>query len=148
MKTFKNALLVFAFALAAISCEEDEKDIPETDLPQEARNFIELHFPGTTIKRIVRDNERSIDYDIWLQNGFFLEFNEAGNWVEIDGKGAAIPVAIINELPDALTTYLSENYAADTVISLDLDGGVYEVELSTGLELIFDTNGTFVRLED
>lgn len=147
MNKLITSLLVFTFPLFAISCDDEEKVIPETDLPQAARNFIALHFPQQTIKLTVRDEE-SIEFEVWLDDEFSLEFNEAGNWNEINSRGTAIPASIINELPESLTTYLSENYATYTVVKLEIEGSFYEVKLSNQLELIFDGNGNFLRLDD
>lgn len=148
MNKLITALLLVAFATSVISCEDEEETITESDLPQEAVNFIQLHFPDETIKRIIHDNEKSIDYDVWLDNGFELEFDEAGIWNQIDGNGLAIPSSITDELPAALTTYLLNNYETYAVVSLDIDGGVYDVVLSTQVELIFDANGKFIRIDD
>jgi hypothetical protein len=148
MNKLITALLLVALSSSVISCKEEEETITESDLPQEAVNFIQLHFPGETIKRIIRDNEKSVDYDVWLDNGFALEFDEAGIWNQIDGKELSIPTSIIDELPEPLTTYLSENYESYAVVSLDIEGGVYEVVLSTQVEMHFDTNGNFIRLDD
>lgn len=148
MNKLITALLLVALSSSVISCEDEEETITESDLPQEAVNFIQLHFPGETIKRIIRDNEKSVDYDVWLHNGFELEFDEAGIWNQIEGKELAIPSSIIDELPEALTTYLFENYETYAVVSLDIDGGVYDVVLSTQVELHFDANGNFIRFDD
>jgi len=50
-------------------------------------------------------------------------------------------------LPEAILTYISQNYPNATIHEADFEDGGYEVELSNDLELYFDTNGLFLYSE-
>lgn len=58
----------------------------------------------------------------------------------------------IADLPQAITTYVTENYPQSTIEEAEKeeeDGAVvYEIELNTGEELIFAADGSFLRLEE
>ena len=47
-----------------------------------------------------------------------------------------------------ITAYINANYPNTTVIEVDVEGQRIEVELSNNVELIFDSNGNFIRLDD
>ena len=47
-----------------------------------------------------------------------------------------------------ISDYISTNYPNDTVTEVEIENQKIEVELSSGIELIFDINGNFVRLDD
>jgi len=47
-----------------------------------------------------------------------------------------------------IADYISTNYPNDTVTEVEIENQKIEVELSSGIELIFDLNGNFLRLDD
>jgi hypothetical protein len=47
-----------------------------------------------------------------------------------------------------IADYISANYPNDSVTEVEIENQKIEVELSSGIELIFDINGNFVRLDD
>ena len=137
--------LAIAFALLTLGCDENDKVLEGSELPETASNFIELHFPQQSIKHTTRDED---DYQATLDNDLSLEFNLDGSWNEINGNGAEIPASILETLPASLSGYLSANYPEVTVVKIEIDPGNYELRLSNGLELVFDNAGNFVRLDD
>lgn len=52
-----------------------------------------------------------------------------------------------SELPTAILDYLSTNYPNIAIDEVELEDGIYEVELVNGLELEFDINGNFLSVE-
>lgn len=141
-------LAAAAIVVVATSCEDDEKVVPANKLPQTAQNFIDTHFPDATITRVVKDTEGSTEYDVRLDNGFKLEFNGSGNWREVEGYGLEIPASFVSELPDAMTTYIETNHSTQSLSKVELNRSRYEVELTGGLEIIFNLEGGFVRYDD
>jgi len=49
---------------------------------------------------------------------------------------------------EKIKAYLSANYANQNVVEVEVEQQKIEVKLNNGKELIFDLNGTFVRLDD
>ena len=47
-----------------------------------------------------------------------------------------------------IADYISANYPNDSVTEVEIENQKIEVELSSGIELIFDLNGNFLRLDD
>ena len=146
MKKIIYVALAIVFALVTISCDDDnDKVLEQAELPEAARNFVELHFPQQTIKHTTRDED---DYKMTLDNGVIIEFNLDGSWDEVKGNGTEIPTSVIEVLPVSLLGYLSTNHSGAGIVRLEMDGGNYETELSNRLELIFDRDGNFLRQDD
>ena len=80
-----------------------------------------------------------------LTNGDELEFDSDGEWKEVECKRTAVPVRF---LPDAVKLYLNQNFATDSVEKVKRTSRNIEVELGNGLEVIFDTEGNFKRMDD
>jgi ABC-type Zn2+ transport system substrate-binding protein/surface adhesin len=47
-----------------------------------------------------------------------------------------------------IADYISANYPNNSVTEVEIENQKIEVELSSGIELIFDLNGNFLRLDD
>jgi len=59
---------------------------------------------------------------------------------------------VIEDLPEAITSYVAENYPNSTITEAEkeAENGLIqiEVELDSGEELIFDESGNFIGLDD
>lgn len=125
-----------------VACEDD-KIVEPTALPTNANTFIAANFPDATIVRVEQDNQ---GYSVDLSNRIDVEFNNAGEWVEVDGEDAvAIPVGFI---PKVIVDYISLNYANIQINGIEKNNQGYEVDLLTvDTDLIFDQEGIFVRVD-
>ncbi|MBC8644054.1 PepSY-like domain-containing protein [Flavobacterium lindanitolerans] len=56
----------------------------------------------------------------------------------------AVPTAIV---PEAITTYVTANYAGQTINTIEIERTGYDIELSNGLDLVFDSRGQFIRID-
>ncbi|GAB3260064.1 hypothetical protein GCM10027347_24110 [Larkinella harenae] len=131
------------------ACDQ-EKVVAEEALPQNAQTFIQTHFPQETIVRVVRDRDGlNTSFDVILSNGFDLDFTKSGECTQVDGNSTAIPDEVIN--PEKIRTYVRDNFSQQTVVSWEKDQHSrerYSIELSNGLDLDFDQNGNFLRIDD
>ena len=90
----------------------------------------------------MKDND---SYDVVFTNGYKVEFDKKGNWQEVDCNVDAVPTAII---PAAIRTYIQQNYANSLIVQIDKDRHGYSIELNNGLDLDFDSDGKFRRIDD
>lgn len=78
----------------------------------------------------------------------FTGCGEDGLLDDLFDKDEKVAVA---DLPPGIVSYISENYPESTIKEAEREkengAVIYEVELNTGEELIFDENGTFIGLE-
>ncbi|KAA9354915.1 MULTISPECIES: PepSY-like domain-containing protein [Larkinella] len=148
MKTVRfvlSGLLIWGLT----ACDQEKNVTPEA-LPQNAQNFIRTHFPQETILQVVKERDGlTTGFDVILSNGFDLDFTKSGECTQVDGKDQAIPDAVIN--PEKIRTYVQTNFSQQTIVSWEKnenDRDRYSIELSNGLDLNFDKNGDFLRVDD
>ena len=81
-----------------------------------------------------------------LSNQIEVDFNINGEWTEVDGAdGVAIPTTYI--LPQILA-YVEDNYPQDALNSIEKKSNGFDVDLlRQDVELVFDQQGTFVRVD-
>lgn len=120
------------------------------ELPQNSRDFIAQHFASESIASVqVEDSWLPWDnddmYEVHFSSGLELSFNKAGEITEIDAaKDQQLPMEV---LPAEIQSYVGSNYQNAAVSSWEKDGKDQDVELSNGVDLEFDKNGKFVRVD-
>ncbi|MGM5630313.1 PepSY-like domain-containing protein [Apibacter raozihei] len=147
MKTIKKIGLSLVLTLSMTAVIFAQKTvITSNELPQKAQSFLKSYFSNQTVGYIVKDIEtRSVDYDVHFANGMEIEFDAEGNWKEVDGEYQALPTGFI---PSKIINYVTKQYPGTTISKIEKNPFKYEVKLSNGLELDFNTAGDFVRIDD
>lgn len=150
-KIIISAIVTLAFISFTTSCNSDNDDkktvISAGELPAPIVAFVAEHFPNTTYVFIEKESKPESDgtvYNIKLTNNFEIDFDIDGNWVDIDANHQPVPSALI---PQKISTYVATNYSSFYVTSIDNERTNVEVELSNNIELVFDLNGNFVRID-
>ncbi|WP_281232087.1 PepSY-like domain-containing protein [Flavobacterium gelatinilyticum] len=148
-KVILSSLIALSILLTTASCSSNdhESGIRNTNLPNPANEFINTYFPNIGFKNISKLKTPGLNgsvYDISLLNGFEIDFDINGNWIEIDGGNKAIPTALI---PETIMTYVTENYADFQIVQIENERTKYDVGLSNGLKLVFTPEGDFVRID-
>lgn len=151
-KIILTGFIALTFLFSATSCDNDDDDnheyiISANDLPEATRTFVTTYFPNTTYLQVKKQNVPDADgsiYDVLLSNNFEIDFDINGNWIGIDGNHQAIPVELI---PEKINTYVTTNYPNEFIISIDNEKTYTEVDLSNNLDLIFDNQGNFLRID-
>lgn len=121
-------------------------------LPQAAQDFMNIHFPGSQYMTILDEG----DYDVYIGATYRLEFDLQGAWTKVDGlvynAFNPLPASFLALPPvNTINSYIAANYQGRSIaeIEKDYDYGVihYDVELDNGMDLIFDANGSFMRID-
>jgi len=98
-----------------------------------AKAFVEEHFPGQDIAYTEVDSEyMSTRFEVHLNNGFELTFNEQGTWEKIDCHYAPVPEHLV---PAVINDYVNVNFQGAFVTKIDKEHYGYEVELSNNVDL-------------
>ena len=127
-----------------ISCEK-EKILPLIDVPTEISNYVSTHFPENPIIQAIKDTDGfELTYDITLEGGFFIEFNRKKEVIDIEGL-TKLPDSVI---PAKLLEYATTNYPDNYIIGWELDDRNQQIKLENGLELEFNMNGDFLRIDN
>lgn len=115
-------------------------------LPAKAQAFITANFKGQNIANLKTGTKLTgIEYEVLLANGTEIEFDSNGNWEDIDGNRNNLPQSVV---PKAIAGYITKNFNGQSVQQIEKKRTGYEVELSSGIDLDFDANGNFIRIDD
>lgn len=122
-----------------------------TQIPLEARKFIDRHFKGLTVTEAEREFADGT-YDIELSDGTDIEFNSKGEWTEVDApEGRLLSDKLLRHLlPDRARRDLGRYKVYDKVEAVKRTSSGYTVELR-GMkvdEYLFDHSGRFLGATD
>ncbi len=149
MKNVKKiaGVLMIMFLLTGGFVSAQDRAINPNQLPKTAKNFLGIHFKGIPVNSAIEDREiYGVDeYKVYLTNGMKMEFDSNGNWKEVDGKHQKLPYGFI---PVSIRNYSTKNFPNTYIIKIEKKRWSYKAELSNGLELEFDRNGNFKRIDD
>lgn len=147
MKSTAIKFLPVLFLFAAMSANAQETVITKNQLPQAAQQFISNNFPKNIVDFVIADKEIiSTDYKVKFKEGTEIEFDSDGNWTEVDGNRTVIPTAFIQK---SILTYVKEKFPNTQIEKIEKGRfGKQEVKLSNGLELEFNSEGKFKRIDE
>ena len=124
---------------------DNNKPIKVTELPLKAQIVLSQHFNNQKVTfASIESGIIDKNYDVVLQNGTKLEFDKKGNVTEIDCKQGAVPEKLI---PQAINTYLQENYSGQTVRKIEFNKNEYELELSNGIDITFNKHFQVIDID-
>ena len=122
------AFLPILLGVWMLSSCDDEKKIDFGDLPSEARSFIENYFPSADILSIVQEKEDGRkEYQVKLSNGTDMEFDEDGEWTNIECYFSPLPTGI---LPANVITKVEELQPEAYINGVEKELGGYVVEVT------------------
>lgn len=142
-KLFIGISLLTAVSFTTISCDDD-KVVTVNELPETSNSFLTAYFPTYNILRVEKEgNKFSVD----LSNDIEVDFDQNGEWVEVDGRfNAEIPTGFILT---PIKAYVAEQYPTNKFSGIEKIAQGFEVELTKDdIDLIFDKEGKFVRVDN
>lgn len=147
MEIYKRIFVITVLLFATSAAIAADKEIPFSELPSTAQAFVKTHFDRKEVLRVSMDVEYMVlkEYTVFFRDGTQIEFNSDGKWEEVKRKLKAIPMAII---PTKITAYIKRSFPDTFVQKIEKQRSKIEVEISNGLDLEFDNNGAFLRIDD
>ena len=129
-------------ALMLVACDKEQAILVD-DLPANAIGFVEAHYEGKQILHVIKelDNLKTY-YHVYLDNGTKLDFSRQGEIMKIEGT-EAIPDTV---MPQLILDYVDANYPNDFIRGWEIKNATQNIQLSGNVELEFDTNGNFLRI--
>lgn len=141
----KKFLSVIMLSATLISFAQD-KAIKYNQVPKMGQQFINKYFGVKQVGSVMLDDDYfSKEYKVYLANGTKVEFDRDGVWKEVDGKRNAIPTGFI---PAKISNYVKRSFPNTKITKIERDRKEIEVKLNNGLELKFDKNGNFKKIDD
>ncbi len=125
---------------------DNDKMITREELPENAQVFLAQHFEGIEILYAKAERDMGIvtSYDVVLDGDVKVEFNRSGEWTNVDCEHSQVPNSI---LPQGVLDYVSNKFAKSYVVEIERGLMGYDVKLSNDLDLDFDKNGKFLRVD-
>src|SRR5690606_38435447 len=147
MKTIVKTCAVALMLTSAATAQAQHKIITLEQLPQAAQNVIKRHFDAQKVSYIKEDSNfmSGNDYEVKFNDGKKVEFDSKGNWTEVDMDKSAIPPGIV---PENIIAHVNKAFPNNSIVQIEKSSRKYEVELSNGLDLHFNSKGEFVRIDD
>lgn len=144
MKKVFYSVASAAVMLIMFSACDKESVIDADGLPKDAHLFIAQHFPDQEILQVVKErDDLKTGYDVYLSDGFNLDFDKKGNIIGVEGT-SKLPDSVV---PTKILAYVQANYPDSFIRDWELDDRGQEVTLSNGMDLKFDKEGNFIRID-
>lgn len=131
-----------------VTTDRDEEIINSADLPDKANQFLKNNFGSEIIKNTTKELDKSgNEFKVQLSNGIKIDFDTNGEWKKVEAGLKDQSVGTIF-LPQIARDYLKQNYPEIGVQSIERDERGIDVELlQQNVDLKFDTNGKFLRID-
>ena len=130
---------------ASVSYGQDKK-ISVSQLPQKAKRFLNQYYSRIDVASVSEDVQSWFEsnvYRVILKDGKRIAFDESGNWKEVDGKRAALP---LNLIPSNVLDYVERSFPKTEVVKMRRSQQRYLVGISSGLVLEFNNKGEFIKI--
>ncbi len=125
---------------------DNDKMITREELPEKAQMFLTQYFGGIEILYAKADRDMGVvmSYDVVLKGDVKVEFNRSGEWTSVDCEHSRVPNGV---LPRGVLDYVSKRFAEAYVVEIEKGLRGYEVKLSNDIDLEFDKDGKFLRVD-
>ncbi|KJJ40132.1 hypothetical protein MB09_02695 [Aequorivita vladivostokensis] len=125
--------------------DENEIVLSEAEIPAEIMAYLNEHFASNAIIRALKEmDDNTVEYEIYLDGDYELEFNENFEIISIEGI-TELPDSVI---PQSILDYVTQNYPNDFIVEWELEDDHQQVELNNGIEIKFTLNGEFIRVDN
>lgn len=134
-------LIIVALSSTAVA-QADDRAVTINQLPTKAQQFIKQYFPQNTVSYAKQDTDLfDGEFEVTFTDGNNVEFLKNGEWKNVECRNSAVPAAIV---PQTIKDYVAKNHTNIKIIKIERDSREYEINLSDGRELKFDSKGKFV----
>ena len=144
----RKLFLLFIVSIVGIMpmLADNDKMITREELPEKAQVFIDKHFANVDVLYVKAERDMGIvtSYDVVLDGDVKIEFNRSGEWTSVDCGRSQVPNGV---LPKGVLDYVTKRFAKAYVVEIEKDVMGYDVKLSNDLDLEFDKNGKFLRVD-
>ncbi|MNK30380.1 hypothetical protein D3C87_487970 [compost metagenome] len=145
---FSGAMLFQAVEKKEVSFNSEVNSInisvPFQQMPANIKSFLAKYYPKATVAKYESKNTLvGRKYEVKLNNGAEIDFDKNGNWEEISDK-QGIATSLI---PVKIKAYVDKKYKGVKVEAIDKEKNKIKVDLNNDIDLEFDKNGNFLRID-
>lgn len=140
LTTMLLLLSVFGMAMA------DDYAHDASVLPEAAKSVLKKNFKSqVSVVKIDKDFGRISEYEVVMNDGTEITFDSKGNWKEVETNIAkSVPA---NLVPEAVRKYVAKNHKSHNIVSIEKKRYGYEIELSNGIDIEFNKDGSFRKYD-
>ena len=142
IKKHLTLLLVLLVSMTAFtSCDEDEGyPIDLRDLPSLSWDFLDYYYYDIPVVEAFYYGSGSDGYyRVNLADGTSVGFDAWGNWYYVSAPwDSSVPLDIV---PPRIANFVGYYYPYEAIVSITITGYGYDITLSNGIDLSFDTYG-------
>jgi|SRR5690625_344262 len=141
----KNVGLILLMFILSTSVQAQKKYFNVHNTPAQIEEFVKQHFGDhEIIYTKKKTNSKRTKYKTRLDNKVKLEFDENFRPKEIEAKNG-LPNSVVSE---KIRDYVKQNYPNQKIVEWERKKDQrQEVELANGIELIFDRDDNFLKID-
>lgn len=142
----KILFILVSITLSLTACADNDQLVGYDEFPVVAQTFIRKYFNPSDVSYIEREREgMHLEYNVFLKDATEIDFDHQGNLQSIDCRRNAVPEGIV---PELITSFVSLHHPDQIIVEYAIGYRFLTVEISNGLDLVFDLEGHFVRVDD
>ena len=144
----KTTLALALFAILTIgfaSCSAETTTNDMSQFPTSVKNTVTKNFKSKVLSATSETNTfGESEYEVVLADGSKIKF-EGEEWEEVKvPAGQSVPETFVIA---PIQTYVTKNQPGQTIVKIEKDKKGYDVELSNGIDIEFDLNGNFIKID-
>ncbi|MBR2976447.1 MAG: PepSY-like domain-containing protein, partial [Alistipes sp.] len=85
------------------------------------------------------------EYTVVFVSGTKLDFDDDGKWLEVNCRYSEVPAAIV---PNQISDYVKSYYPKSKITEIKRERNEWEVKLTGGLELTFNSSFRLTDMDD
>ncbi|MBR6699046.1 MAG: PepSY-like domain-containing protein [Bacteroidaceae bacterium] len=147
----KSSLLCALVAILATLTFQTVQAQDYKNLPQNIKAYIGRHFKGYTISHYEKDREiLDVEYKVYISKSssmFKLDFDKNGVVEDIESTDDRTPLPS-SVLPVKITQHVKSKFPQAKIIEWKRKKNTQVVELTNDMELVFNSKGDFLRIDD
>jgi len=112
-----------------------------SEIPDQISAYVSKNFPGKNIENVFWDNH---EYEVKLDDRTELEFEKNFSIKEIESD-TPLPQTVV---PVKIWKFVTTRYPKQKIRSWKILNSGQEIELNNDIDLFFDLNGNFIRIDN
>lgn len=139
------ALVALIMSVSIMACSSKTVQRDMSQMPESAQNIVNTNFKSKVASVETETNViGATEYEVRLADGTEIQFlNEEWDEVSVPA-GQSVPEYFVIE---PIRTFVTQNQPGVVIVSIDRKNNGFEVELSNGIEIKFDTAGNFIKYD-
>lgn len=143
----KQILTILVAVLSIFSAQAQNY----SGIPQNAKEYIAKHFKGYNISHYEKESEiLDVEHKVYVTHNsvsFKLDFDKKGNVTDIESLDDKTPLPN-SVLPVKITQHAKAKFPNAKIIEWKRKKNTQVVELTNDMELVFNSKGDFLRIDD